>query len=62
MKEGDKGIEATETEKSITNIQEDALAMKLVGAMLAAKVVDVKPQFDYTTEQGSSSNAGILDC
>ena len=52
MKEGDKGIEATETEKSITNIQEDALAMKLVGAMLAAKVVDVKPQFDYTTEPG----------
>ena len=52
MAKADKGVEATETERAINGIQEDALAMKLVAAILAAKFVDIKPQFDFTTEQG----------
>ena len=52
MAKADKGVEATETEQAINGIQEDALAMKLVAAILAAKFVDIKPQFDFTTEQG----------
>ena len=52
MEEADRTVEATETERAINSIQEDALAMKLVAAILAAKFVDIKPQFDFTTEQG----------
>jgi len=52
MEEADGTIEAAGTGQAISSIQEDALAMKLVGAMLAAKVVDIKPQYDFTTELG----------
>jgi hypothetical protein len=52
MAKADKGVEATETERAINSIQEDALAMKLVAAILAAKFVDIKPQFDFTTQPG----------
>jgi len=52
MAEADRTVEATETEQAINNIQEDALAMKLVAAILAAKFVDINPQFDFTTELG----------
>ena len=52
MAKADRTVEATETERAINSIQEDALAMKLVAAILAAKFVDIKPQFDFTTEQG----------
>jgi len=52
MEEADGTIETAETGQAISSIQEDALAMKLVGAMLAAKIVDIKPQYDFTTELG----------
>jgi len=52
MAKADKEAEAAETERAIISIQEDALAMKLVATILAAKFVDIKPQFDFTTESG----------
>jgi len=52
MEEADRIVEATETEQAIISIQEDAVAMKLVAAILAAKFVDIRPQFDFTTEPG----------
>jgi len=52
MKEGNKGIETTETGQAIAGILKDEEGMKLVGAMLAAKIVDIKPQLDFTTELG----------
>jgi len=52
MEQSDGTIEAAETGQAISSIQEDALAMKLVGAMLAAKIADIKPQYDFTTELG----------
>jgi len=52
MEEGDKDIEATEAPQAVSGMEEDERAMKLVAAMLAAKVVDIKPQLDFTTELG----------
>jgi len=52
MEEADGTIEVAETGQVINGIKEDALAMKLLGAMLAAKIVDIKPQYDFTTELG----------
>jgi hypothetical protein len=44
--------EATEASQAIGGMDEDRLGRKLLGAMLVAKVVDIKPQFDFTTELG----------
>ena len=52
MEEVDGTIGAAETEQAINSIEEDALAMKLVAAILTAKLVDIKPQFDFTTAPG----------
>ena len=52
MAEVDKEVEATETSQAVSSMGESEMAMKLVGAMLAAKIVDIKPQLDVTTELG----------
>jgi len=52
MAKVDKGIEAREAPKAVSGVREDEREMKLVGAMLEAKIVDVKPQLDFTTELG----------
>ena len=52
MEEVDKGVEAAETGQAITGILKDEEGMKLVSEMLEAKIVDIKPQFDFTTEPG----------
>jgi len=52
MSEVDKEVEATEVPQALSSIDEDERAMKLVAAMLAAKIVDIKPQLDFTTELG----------
>ena len=49
MAEGDKAAKASQT---VSGMEKGELGMKLVGAMLAARVVDIKPQFDFTTELG----------
>jgi predicted Zn-ribbon and HTH transcriptional regulator len=52
MEEVDRTVEAAETEQAITGILKDEEGMKLVSEMLGAKIVDIKPQFDFTTEPG----------
>jgi len=52
MSEIDKEVEAKETAQAVSGIERDEREMKLVGAMLGAKIVDIKPQLDFTTELG----------
>ena len=52
MSEVDKEVEATEDSQAVSGMDEDERAMKLVAAMLDAKIVDIKPQLDFTTELG----------
>jgi len=52
MAEVDKEVEAKEAPQAVSSTGKDEREMKLVGAMLEAKIVDVKPQLDFTTELG----------
>ena len=52
MAEVDKEVEAKEVPQAVGGIERDEREMKLVGAMLEAKIVDIKPQLDFTTELG----------
>jgi len=52
MKEVDKEVEATEAPQAISDMEKDERALKLVAAMLESKIVDIKPQLDFTTELG----------
>jgi hypothetical protein len=52
MAEGDKTVEAEEAAQAVSGMEGDEREMKLVGAMLEAKIVDIKPQLDFTTELG----------
>jgi hypothetical protein len=52
MAEVDKMIEATKTSQAVSGMDKGDLAMKVVAAMLAARIVDIKPQLDFTTELG----------
>ena len=52
MSEVDKEVEAKEATQVVSGIGGDEREMKLVGAMLEAKLVDIKPQLDFTTELG----------
>ena len=52
MAKGDKTVEATEAAQDASGMDRDEREMKLVGAMLEAKIVDIKPQLDFTTELG----------
>jgi hypothetical protein len=47
-----KTADATEYSQALSDIERSDLAMKVVAAMLAARVADIKPQFDFTTELG----------
>ena len=48
----DKEIEEKKAPKDVSSVRNDEREMKLVGAMLEAKIVDIKPQLDFTTELG----------
>jgi hypothetical protein len=52
MAEVDKNLKATGASHAASGMEEDERGMKLVAAMLAAKIVDIKPQLDFTTELG----------
>jgi len=52
MAEADKTIEKTKTSQALSGMERDEMAMKVVAAMLAARIVDIKPQLDFTTELG----------
>jgi hypothetical protein len=48
----DKDVEVKEAPKAVRDVRKNETEMKLVGAMLEAKIVDIKPQLDFTTELG----------
>jgi len=52
MAKVDKEIEAKDAPKAVTDVRKNEKEMKLVSSMLEAKIVDVKPQLDFTTELG----------
>ena len=52
MEEVDKKVEAREATEAVSGMDKSEMAMKLVAEMLAAKIVDIKPQLDFTTELG----------
>lgn len=52
MAEVDKAVEATEAPQAVSGTGDNEMAMKLVAEMLAGRIVEVKPQFDFTTELG----------
>jgi len=52
MAEGDNAVEATKAPQDISGLGKDEMAMKVVAAMLAARIVDIKPQLDFSTELG----------
>jgi len=52
MAEVNKAVEATEAPQAISGMEKGEIAMKLVAEMLAGRIVDIKPQFDSTTEMG----------
>ena len=52
MEEANRTAEAAKTGQAITGILEDEERMKLVSEMLEAKIVEIKPQYDFSTELG----------
>jgi len=52
MAKADKEVAATEAPQAVSDMAKDERAMKLVAAMLESKLVDIKPQLDFTTELG----------
>jgi len=52
MAKVDKEVEVKEAPKAVSDVKKNEAGMKLVGAMLEAKIVDIKPQLDFTTELG----------
>ena len=52
MESTDKAIEPTQSPQATSGIGKDEEGMKLVGEMLEARIVDIKPQYDFSTELG----------
>jgi len=52
MAKGNKAVEPAKDSPAISSMEKSDIEMKLVAAMLAAKLVDIKPQFDFATELG----------
>jgi hypothetical protein len=52
MAKADKAVEATEAPGPISDMEKGDLAMKVVAAMLASRLAEIKPQLDFTTELG----------
>lgn len=51
MTEGDKAA-TTKTPQAVSDMVDNEIAMKLIAEMLAGRIVDIKPQYDFTTELG----------
>jgi hypothetical protein len=52
MAKVDKSVEPTKDPQALSGIEKSDMEVKLVTAMLAVKLVDIKPQFDFTAELG----------
>ena len=48
----DKEVEGIEAPRGTSGLARDELATKVVAGMLASRIVDIKPQLDFTTELG----------
>lgn len=52
MAKADNAVEVVESPQTLTDTEEGDLAMKVVAAMLASRVADIKPRLDFSTELG----------
>jgi hypothetical protein len=52
MAKVDKEVEELEAPRCTSGLAKDELATKVVAGMLASRIVDIKPQLDFTTELG----------
>jgi hypothetical protein len=48
----DKATEAAEGPRPLSDVEKSDLGMKVVAAMLASRLADIKPQLDFATELG----------
>jgi hypothetical protein len=52
MAEVNKAVEATKAPQAVSGMVGNEIAIKLVAEMLAGRIVNIKPQYDFTTELG----------
>jgi hypothetical protein len=52
MAEVDKTVEATKASQSTSGMVDNETAIKLIVEMLAGRIINIKPQYDFTTELG----------
>jgi hypothetical protein len=52
MAEVDKTVEAKEAPEAASGMVDDEIAIKLIAEMLAGRITNIKPQYDFTTELG----------
>ena len=52
MADDNKEVEATEIPQAISSVRQNEKAMKLVAEILAGHIIDIRPQFDFTSELG----------
>jgi hypothetical protein len=52
MAEANKAIEATKNPQAVSGMVDTEIAVKLIAEMLAGRITNIKPQYDFTTELG----------
>jgi hypothetical protein len=54
MAEVNKAVEATKDPQATSGMVDNEIAIKLIAEMLAGRITNIKPQYDFTTELGFS--------
>jgi len=52
MAEADKTVEATKAHQASSSMVDTEIAVKLIAEMLAGRIVNIKPQYDFTSDLG----------
>ena len=52
MAEADKAVEATKAHQASSSMVDTEIAIKLIAEMLAGRITNIKPQYDFTSELG----------
>jgi hypothetical protein len=52
MAEADKAVEATKAHQASSSMVDTETAIKLIAEMLAGRIVNIKPQYDFTSDLG----------
>jgi hypothetical protein len=52
MAEVNKAVEATKDPQAVSGMVDNEIALKLIAEMLAGRITNIKPQYDFTTELG----------